>query len=181
MTRYRLWDSRLRLVLSSAWLLSLSTLSLVSTGGFASLQSSVAVYCSLVCLVLALLTLLLLLLTSPGLAALRNVSVSLAVSLAVTLLTASHLLPDLSTILLISLVLAVQAALPLLGGLGLGLATTSVVLHLLLVLYSSRERLDLVTFSSHSILMTRQPTGARRGGENFPTNIYGGQGPGQTN
>ena len=98
---------------------------------------------------------LLLLLTSPSLSTLKNLSLCLALGLSLSLLAVSCLQPLASPVSLLCYLLTVQAALPLLPGLSLGLTTCSAILHLILLLYfcpgfhHPQERLDLGTFHSH--------------------------------
>ena len=103
----------------------------------------------LVVLLLSL-TCLVVLLSGPRLSTVRTVSVLLALGLTGTVLVTSYLLPPLSCLLITSFVFIVQAGLPLLGGLGLLLASSSVILHLIIILYSSSAWHhgipDLVTF-----------------------------------
>ena len=156
--RYKLWDSRSGLFISSSWLLCLSLFSLVSTTTSRSKDSElpwvVLVSGWLVVLVLSL-TCLVVLLSCPRLSTVRNVSVLLAVGLTGTVLLTSYLLPPLSCLLITSFVFFVQAGLPLLGGLGLLLASSSTILHLIISLYSGpawyQGRPDLVRFKYQQI------------------------------
>ena len=88
---------------------------------------------SLAVLVLSL-TSLLVLVSSPRLRTVRKVSALLGAGLTVSLVASSYLQPPLSPLLITALTFLLQAGLPLLGGLGLLLASSSAILHLALSL-----------------------------------------------